>query len=105
MPCVTIRQCAVLVGGSGKRFRGSTETMALQAYRGRPFLAWLLREFCRFGVTDFLLLAGQRSDAVEHALPSIRAMLPRPVTISVLREPAHAGTGGALFHAAGHLDV
>jgi D-glycero-D-manno-heptose 1,7-bisphosphate phosphatase len=104
MPSDTIRQCAVLLGGSGKRFGGSTETIPLRAYRGRPFLAWLLREFCRFGVTRFLLLTGHQSDAVEHALPLIRAMLPHPVTITVSREPARAGTGGALFHAGEHLD-
>jgi D-glycero-D-manno-heptose 1,7-bisphosphate phosphatase len=106
MPTVTIRQCAVLVGGLGTRLGSLTETTPKPLLiRGeRPFLAWLLRELCRFGVTEFLLLAGHLSEAVEHALPAIRAKLPKPVTISVCREPVRAGTGGAVFHAREHLN-
>lgn len=101
MPAVTIRQCAVLVGGLGTRLGALTETTPKPLLiRGeRPFLAWLLRELCRFGVTDFLLLTGHLSEQVERALPAIRARLPRPVTISISREPGRAGTGGAVFHA------
>lgn len=105
MPSVTIRQCAVLIGGSGTRSGAQTETtLKPLLIRGeRPFLAWLLRELCRFGVTDFLLLTGHLSEQVERALPAIRARLPRPVTISISREPVRAGTGGAVFHAREHL--
>src|SRR5580704_8754070 len=106
MPAVTIRQCAVLVGGLGTRLGSLTETIPKPLLiRGeRPFLAWLLRELCRFGVTDFLLLTGHLSEAVERALPGIRARLPKPVTIEVCREPQRAGTGGAVYHAREHLD-
>ncbi len=106
MPTVTIRQCAVLVGGLGTRLGSLTETTPKPLLiRGeRPFLAWLLRELCRFGVTEYLLLTGHLSEAVERALPAIRARLPKPVTISVCREPVRAGTGGAVFHAREHLN-
>ncbi|MGA3005742.1 MAG: HAD-IIIA family hydrolase [Acetobacteraceae bacterium] len=113
MPSVTIRQCAVLVGGPGTRLGSLTETVPkpllihgeppLLIHGEPPLLAWLLRELCRFGVTEFLLLSGELSDAVDRALPTIRARLPRPVTISVYREPLRAGTGGAVFHARGQL--
>ena len=105
MPSVTVRQCAVLLGGLGTRLGSLAETVPKPLLiRGeRPFLAWLLRELCRFGVTEFLLLTGHLSDAVERALPAIRARLPRPVTISISREPVRAGTGGAMFHAREHL--
>ncbi len=105
MPSAAISQCAVLVGGLGTRLGSLTETIPKPLLiRGeRPVLAWLLREFCRFGVTEFVLLTGYVSDAVERALPAIRAMLPRPVTITVSREPVRAGTGGAVFHAAAQL--
>ena len=106
MPAVTVRQCAVLVGGLGTRLGSLTETLPkpLLIRGGRPFLSWLLRELCRFGVTEFLLLTGHLSETVERAVPSIRAMLPCPITISIAREPLRAGTGGALFHAREHLD-
>jgi D,D-heptose 1,7-bisphosphate phosphatase len=105
MPPVTIRQCAVLVGGLGTRLGSLTETVPkpLLIRGGRPFLAWLLRELCRFGVTEFVLLTGHLSEQVERALPAIRASLPRPVTISISRELVRAGTGGAVFHAREHL--
>jgi len=101
MPSVTIRQCAVLVGGAGARLGSLTETLPnpLLIRGERPLLAWLLREFCRFGVTEFLLLTGHLSEAIERALPAIRARLPRRVTISISREPVRAGTGGAMLHA------
>jgi D-glycero-D-manno-heptose 1,7-bisphosphate phosphatase len=70
----------------------------------RPFLAWLLREFIRFGVEEFVLLAGYRAEAVTAAVPKLAALLPRRVRIVVSAEPEPAGTGGALFHARPLLD-
>jgi D,D-heptose 1,7-bisphosphate phosphatase len=105
MPPVTVRQCAVLAGGLGTRLGSLTEATPkpLLARAGRPFLAWLLRELCRFGVTDFLLLTGHLSEEIERALPAIQAALPRRASISVSREPVRAGTGGAVYHARDRL--
>jgi D,D-heptose 1,7-bisphosphate phosphatase len=106
MPSPTIRQCAILAGGLGTRLGPLTEAAPkpLLTRGGRPFLTWLLRELSRFGVTEFLLLTGHLSEEIERAIPAMRAMLPRRVTISVSREPVRAGTGGAVFHAQGRLD-
>ena len=101
----TIAQCAVLAGGAGTRLGSLTRTTPkpLLTRGGRPFLAWLLRELSRFGVTEFLLLTGHLSEEIEQAVPAIQALLPRRVTINVSREPVRAGTGGALFHAGARL--
>ena len=45
----------------------------------RPLLAWLLREFTRYGVTEFLLPSDSLD--VQRSLPDIQAMLPRPVRV------------------------
>jgi D-glycero-D-manno-heptose 1,7-bisphosphate phosphatase len=102
---VTVKQCAVLAGGLGTRLGALTASSPkpLLTRGGRPFLAWLLRELSRFGVTEFLLLTGHLSEEIENALPDIQAMLPRRVTISISREPMRAGTGGAVFHARDQL--
>jgi len=105
MTQVTVTQCAVLAGGLGTRLGSLTEATPkpLLTRGGRPFLAWLLRELSRFGVNEFLLLTGHLSEEIERAIPAMRAMLPRPVSIDVSREPRRAGTGGAVFHAKDRL--
>jgi D,D-heptose 1,7-bisphosphate phosphatase len=98
---VTVRQCAVLVGGLGSRLGVLTAgtPKPLLPCGDRPFLAWLLRELLRFGVEECVLLAGHLADAVERDMPALAAMLPKPVRIMVSRETVRAGTGGAIFHA------
>jgi len=102
---VTVKQCAVLVGGLGTRLGSLTAATPkpLLPCGDRPFLAWLLREFVRFGVTDFLLLTGHLSDQVATAAAAIEASLPRPARITISQEPFRAGTGGAVFHARDRL--
>jgi D,D-heptose 1,7-bisphosphate phosphatase len=106
MNSVSIRQCAVLVGGLGSRLGELTMNTPkpLLPCGDRPFLAWLLREFIRFGVEEFLLLAGHLADAVDARVHELSALLPRTVRIVVCKEPLRAGTGGAVFHAREHLD-
>jgi D,D-heptose 1,7-bisphosphate phosphatase len=101
----TVTQCAVLVGGRGTRLGTLTEAVPKPLLRcgDRPFLAWLLRELVRFGVSEFLLLTGHLSAEVERAAAAIQASLPRQVRITLSAEPARAGTGGALLHARDHL--
>ncbi len=102
----TVRQAAVLVGGLGTRLGAlAAETpKPLLEVGDRPFLAWLLRELCRYGVEQVLLLAGHGAEQVRAAAPALRAALPRPLHVTVLEEPTRAGTGGALHHARTHLD-
>jgi D-glycero-D-manno-heptose 1,7-bisphosphate phosphatase len=106
-PVATIRQAVILAGGRGGRLGALTDATPkpLLDVGGRPFLAWLILELCRFGVEDVLLLTGYLGDAIEAALPEIGATLPRPMTMRCRREPAPAGTGGALRLAAAALDT
>lgn len=101
-----IRQCAVLVGGLGTRLGCLTALTPkpLLPCGDRPFLAWLMREFIRFGVEEFVLLTGHLAAEVEARVATLRASLPRDVSIVVSREPIRAGTGGAIWHARNHLD-
>lgn len=106
MASATVRQCAVLVGGLGTRLGSLTANTPkpILPCGDRPFLAWLLREFVRFGVTDFLLLTGHLSEEIEKAAAAIQAGLPGDVRIALSEEPIRAGTGGAVFHARDRLD-
>jgi D,D-heptose 1,7-bisphosphate phosphatase len=101
----TVTQCAVLVGGLGTRLGALTATTPkpILPCGSRPFLFWLLREFVRYGVTDFLLLTGHLSTEIERAAADIEASLPRPARITLSEEPIRAGTGGAVFHARDRL--
>jgi D,D-heptose 1,7-bisphosphate phosphatase len=102
----TIRQCAVLAGGLGSRLGALAASRPKPLLRcgDRPFLAWLLREMCRYGVQEILLLAGHLSAEVERSLDDLAATLPVRMRLSVNVEPVPAGTGGALWHAREKLD-
>ena len=106
VPRATLRQAVVLVGGRGSRLGALTATTPkpLLEVAGRPFLGWLLRELCRYGVEEVLLLAGHLAHQVEAALPDLVATLPRHLGVSVLTEADPAGTGGALVRARQRLD-
>ena len=96
----------MLAGGLGTRLGALTANTPkpLLPCGDRPFLAWLLREFIRFGVEEFVLLTGHLSEQVEARVQELSALLPRAVRIIVSAEPARAGTGGAVFHARERLD-
>lgn len=98
---VTIRQCAILVGGLGTRLGALTATTPkpMLPIGDRPFLAWLMREFVRFGVDEFLLLTGYLSEQVEAQVQALADLLPCDARIVISEEPDRAGTGGAVFHA------
>jgi D-glycero-D-manno-heptose 1,7-bisphosphate phosphatase len=100
------RQCAILVGGLGTRLGALTADTPkpLLDCGGRPFLAWIMRELVRFGIEEFVLLAGFKSEHIETFRTTIAAALPRPVRVEVSVEPVPAGTGGAIFHARARLD-
>ena len=102
----TVRQCVVLVGGLGTRLGTLTAQVPkpLLPCGDRPFLAWLLRELCRFGVEEVVLLAGHLADSVVDRVDDLKAMMPRALEILVSVEPERAGTGGALFYARDLLD-
>ncbi len=101
-----VRQAAILVGGLGSRLGAATASTPkpMLPCGDRPFLAWLMRELVRFGISDFVLLAGHHAEALQAALPGVISGLPREVTVRCSVEPMRAGTGGALHHAAALLD-
>ena len=101
----TVRQAAVLVGGLGTRLGALTAVTPkpMLPCGDRPFLAWLLRELCRFGVEETLLLTGHLAEAVEHAIPALQASLPEPMRLVCCPEQGRAGTGGALYQARDRL--
>jgi dTDP-glucose pyrophosphorylase/histidinol phosphatase-like enzyme len=101
----SIRQAAILVGGLGTRLGTLTAATPkpLLPCGDRPFLAWLLRELCRFGIREALLLTGHLGETIEAAVPAIAASLPHALHITCVREARQAGTGGALFQARDHL--
>ena len=102
---VTIRQCAILVGGLGTRLGALTATTPKPMLRigDRPFLAWLMREFVRFGVEEFLLLTGYLSAQVKAQVQALADLLPCGARIVISEEPERAGTGGAVFYARNKL--
>jgi D,D-heptose 1,7-bisphosphate phosphatase len=97
---VTICQCAVLADGGDASAAAPAKPML--PCGDRPFLAWTMREFIRFGVEEFVLLTGQADAATQMA--ALAAHLPRQVRIVVSQHPVGAGSGGALFHARERLD-
>ena len=102
---VTIRQCVILAGGLATRLGDIAADIPKPVLDvgGRPFIAWLMREMLRFGVREFVILTGHLPDAVTEAVQHAADGLPVPVSVLFSQEPARAGTGGALFHAAAHL--
>ena len=107
MQNVTVRQCAVLLDGPDIRLGTSAGTAPKPMLRcgDRPWLAWVLREFARFGVEEFVLLAGHHAAEISATLNTLTALLPREAHIVVSQTPAQAGTGGALYHARSLLDA
>lgn len=102
---VTVKQAAVLVGGLGTRLGALTANTPkpLLPCGDRPFLAWVLRELCRFGIEETLLLTGYLADEVERMLPELARSLPKPMRLLCCPEQGRAGTGGALHQARAHL--
>ena len=93
----TIRQCAILVGGLGSRLGALTADTPkpLLTVADRPFLAWQMRELIRFGVEEFVLLTGHRSDRVCEALPELAERRCRgPSATSIAEELMRASAPG-----------
>ena len=94
-------QCAILVGGLGRRLGEKTRSTPkpLLDVGGAPFLETLLGEARRRGFDDFLLLAGHLSEAVVAFIAErdIERRFACRVELSI--EPTPLGTGGALIHA------
>jgi D-glycero-D-manno-heptose 1,7-bisphosphate phosphatase len=99
-----VKQAVFLVGGTGTRLGARTATTPkplIELAPGLRLLDVLLQEAARHGFADLLLLAGHLGEQVE-ALYQGRKV--HNATVTVIREPEPAGTGGALLGAADRLD-
>ena len=94
-------QCVILVGGTGARPDERTKTTATPPMQvgGAPFLEILLGEARRRGFDDFLLLTGPCQEAVIAFLAQRDVEGRFACRVSLSREPALLGSGGALVHA------
>jgi len=98
-----MRQAVVLVGGLGTRlgaFTQSTPKPLLQIDEDRCFLDYLIEQLTRHGVSEIILIAGHLGEQVEARY----GQSPPGCEVIVVREPAPAGTAGALQFARDLLD-
>lgn len=88
----------ILAGGLGTRLRSvlSDRPKVLAEVAGRPFLAYLLDQLARWGLSEVTLCTGYLSEQIERVFGSEYAGL----HIRYSREAKPLGTGGALGLAA-----
>lgn len=106
LDAVPRRQCVILVGGLGTRLGALTRETPkpLMPIGDRPFLDILVRNVARQGFGEVLLLAGYRADRIlDRYGPGAALAGELGIDLSVVCEPAPAGTAGALVHAADRL--
>lgn len=99
-----MRQAIFLVGGKGTRLGPSTRDTPkplLPIVGDTRFLDYLIENIVRHGIEEILLLAGHLGEQVEARYAGRNA---RGARIEVVREPAPAGTAGALLLIADRLD-
>ena len=85
----TVHQCVIWL---------SDPAAAHQRPGSRSRLGWLLREFVRFGVSEFLLLSDQTPAELRAELGAdLEPSPPRPARITSAVAPAAAGSGGGLL--------
>ncbi len=90
----------LLLGGAGTRIASLYPDIpkALVPVAGRPFLEHQLLWLSRLGLRRIHLAAGIKADRLEAWLAATRPPDLRDLTITLSREPAPLGTGGALRH-------
>lgn len=88
----------VLCGGFGTRLRSVTDTQkALVPVHGEPFLARVLRQLARAGVSEAVLCAHYRAEQVAEQLSALAR--DAGLQLMLVVEPSPMGTGGALLNA------
>lgn len=88
----------VLCGGFGTRLRSVTDAQkALVPVHGEPFLARVLRQLARTGISEAVLCAHYRAEQVAEQLAGLARDAGLPLTLVVESSPM--GTGGALLNA------
>jgi D,D-heptose 1,7-bisphosphate phosphatase len=99
---MSISQAVILVGGLGTRLGALAQTTPkpMLEVAGRPFVEHVIAHLSRFGVSEILLLAGFRGDAVKSAYDG-RIIFGTRISVAV--EPEPLGTAGALAFVADRL--
>jgi len=92
----------ILAGGKGKRLRPLTDNIPkpLIQLNNIPIIEWQIRYFKKFGVNDFVICAGYKSDQIIKYLNS---NVNANIEYSIEKEPL--GTGGAIKNAKKLLDT
>lgn len=100
-----LKQCVILLGGLGTRLGYLTRETPkpLLEVAGGPFVDVLVREACRRGFSNILLLAGHAAPVVESYITARRASLPDGVSLDIVVEGEPLGTGGAVRNALSQL--
>lgn len=94
-------QAVILGGGKGTRLGAlAGGPKPLVEIGGRPFIAYLIDNLRRFGVSDIVILTGPFAGEYAARLDDSATASGR---ISLVSEPSPAGTAGALNHAAERL--
>jgi NDP-sugar pyrophosphorylase family protein len=99
---VPVTQAVVLVGGRGTRLGSLTDAMPkpMLPIGDRPFVDYLLAFLAGQGVREVLLCVGYLAERFEQHFAGRQ---PFGLSVAVHREPAPAGTGGALALARARL--
>ena len=92
----------ILSGGMGKRLRPITDYLPkpLVPIDGIPIIEWQIRYFKKFGIKDFVICTGYRSDQIADHLSQKNLN----VNIQFSIEKTSLGTGGAIKNASKFLD-
>jgi D-glycero-D-manno-heptose 1,7-bisphosphate phosphatase len=101
----TIAQCVILADAlatPSDRIAPGTPRAALPI-GPRPFIAWLMREWLRFGVEEFIVLTAPLPPGIEDYLRNAAEGLPRPVSLTFRAHPKGAGLATSLRQISGEL--
>ena len=94
-------KAVLLSGGLGKRLRPITDYIPkpLVPLDNTPIIEWQIRYFKKFGIKEFVICAGYRSDHIVHYLESKNF----GVDIMYSIEKTPLGTAGAIRKAQNHI--
>ena len=92
----------ILSGGAGKRLKPMTDYVpkSLVPINNIPIIEWQIRYFKKFGINDFVICAGYKSDQI------INYLKPKKIGIKIdySIEKTMLGTGGAIRNASDLID-
>lgn len=93
----------ILAGGIGKRLKPITDYVpkSLIPINNIPILLWQIRYFMKFGVKEFVICTGYKSEQIINYLDTKKNL---GVKIMYSIEKTSMGTGGAIRHARHFID-